>query len=58
MDMIENKEHFTKQGFLNILSIKSVFPKGLFTRIRKLYLNIELYDKSKFVLNTNLLNPY
>jgi LAGLIDADG endonuclease len=58
MDMIENKEHLTKQGFLKILSIKNVFPKGLSIKIRELYPNVELYDKPKFKFNTNPINPY
>lgn len=29
MDLMLNKEHLTKQGFIKILSIKAVFPKGL-----------------------------
>lgn len=28
MDIIENKEHLTKQGFYKILSRKSLFPKS------------------------------
>ena len=24
-----SKEHLTEQGFINVLSIKAVFPKGL-----------------------------
>jgi hypothetical protein len=58
MDMIENKEHLTKQGFLKILSIKNVFPKGLSNKITELYPNVELYDKPKFKFNINPLNPY
>jgi hypothetical protein len=29
MDMIKNKEHLRKEGFLKVLSIKSVFPSAL-----------------------------
>jgi LAGLIDADG endonuclease len=58
MDIIENKEHLRKQGFLKILSIKNVFPKGLSDKIRELYPNVELYDKPKFEFITNPLNPY
>lgn len=29
MDIIEKKEHLTKSGFMLILSIKSLYPKGL-----------------------------
>lgn len=58
MDIIENKEHLTKKGFLKILSIKNVFPKGLSNKIRKLYPNVKLYDKPKFEFITNPLNPY
>lgn len=58
MDMIEKKEHLKKQGFLKILFIKNVFPKGLSNKIRELYLNVELYDKSKFKFITNSVNFY
>jgi len=58
MDMIENKEHLTKEGFLKILSIKSVFPNGLSKKIVKLYPNISYYNKPLFKVNKNQLNPY
>jgi hypothetical protein len=58
MDIIENKEHFTRKGFLTILSIKSVFPKGISDKIKELYCNINLYDKPIFKSDSNLLNPY
>ena len=57
-DMIEKKEHLTKEGFIKILSIKNVFPKGLSVKIRELYPNVELYNKPKFKFITNRLNPY
>ena len=37
MDMIENKEHLTEKGFLKILSIKNIFPKGISNKIKELY---------------------
>jgi Proton-conducting membrane transporter/NADH-Ubiquinone oxidoreductase (complex I), chain 5 N-terminus/LAGLIDADG endonuclease len=58
MDMIINKEHLTKEGLLRILSIKSVFPKGLTNKMKKMYPNINLYNKPVFKSNMNTLNPY
>jgi hypothetical protein len=37
MDIIEKKEHLTKQGFYKILSIKSLFPKGLSDKLLEVY---------------------
>jgi hypothetical protein len=37
MDIIEKKEHLTLLGFYKILSIKSVFPKGLSVGILEVY---------------------
>lgn len=42
MDILYKKEHLTEQGFYKILSIKSVFPKGL----SKL---LEHHPKEKFI---------
>ena len=58
MDMIEDKEHLTKEGFLKILSIKSVFPKVLSDKIKKIYLDIKLYDKPMFKYSKNSINLY
>ena len=43
MDIIENKEHLTKQGFYKILSIKSLFPKGLSDKL------LEVYSKENII---------
>lgn len=37
LDIIQNKEHLTKAGFYRILSIKSVFPKGLSDKILEVH---------------------
>jgi hypothetical protein len=58
LDIIENKKHLTKEGFLKILSIKNNFPKGLSQKIKDLYPNIVTYDKPIFKNNTKSLNPY
>ena len=58
MDMIENKIHLTRKGFLKILSIKNVFPKGLSNKILELYPKIDFYDKPLFKFSTKRLNPH
>ena len=37
MDIIEKKEHLTKSGFNKVLSLKSLFPKGLSPKLLKIY---------------------
>lgn len=58
MDMIEDKKHLTKEGFLKILSIKNVFPKGLSDKVRKIYPDIKLYDKPILEYTKKSINPY
>jgi hypothetical protein len=53
-----NKEHFTKEGFMRILSIKAVFPKGLNKSITTAYPNINPIIKPEFQANTGKLNPH
>ena len=48
MDIINKKEHLTESGFYKILSIKSVFPKGLSPKL------LELHPKEKYV---SLIKP-
>lgn len=43
MDIIEKKEHLTKLGFNKVLSIKSLFPKGLSAKL------LEVYSKEKIL---------
>lgn len=43
MDIIEKKEHLTKSGFMLILSIKSLYPKGLSPKL------LEVYPKEKII---------
>lgn len=43
MDIIEKKEHLTKLGFNNVLSIKSLFPKGLPAKL------LEVYSKQNII---------
>lgn len=37
MDILEKKEHLTKLGFNKVLSIKSLFPKGLSAKLLEVY---------------------
>jgi len=48
MDILNNKEHLTESGFYKILSIKSVFPKGLSPKL------LELHPKEKYI---SLIKP-
>lgn len=43
MDILDKREHLTESGFYKILSIKSVFPKGLSVKL------LELYPKEKII---------
>ena len=43
MDILDKREHLTESGFYKILSIKSVFPKGLSAKL------LELYPKEKII---------
>jgi LAGLIDADG endonuclease len=58
MDIIENKRHLTKEGFLKILSIKNNFPKGLSKKVRDLYPDIITQDKPLLKNDIKPLNPY
>lgn len=43
MDIIDKKEHLTKSGFLKVLSIKSLYPKGLSPKL------LEICSKEKVI---------
>ena len=58
LDLIKNKKDLTMENFLKILSIKSVFPKGLSNKIKNCYPNIDHFSKPEFDLDFNPLNPY
>jgi hypothetical protein len=53
-----NKEHLTKIGFIKILRIKSVFPKGLNENIKLIYPKIKPIIKPPFVQSMRMLNLY
>ena len=56
--MMFNKEHLTKIGFIKILRIKSVFPKGLNENIKLIYPKIKPIIKPPFVQSMRMLNLY
>lgn len=58
LDLIENKKDLTMKSFLKILSIKSVFPKGLSDKIRNFYSHIDHFPKPEFELDSKPLDPY
>jgi hypothetical protein len=58
MDKLQAKEHITLQGFLSILSINAVFPKGLTANILAAFPNIISIIKPEFINPTGPLNPY
>lgn len=58
LDLIENKKDLTMESYLKILSIKSVFPKGLSDKIRNFYPHIDHFVKPKFKLEYKPLDPY
>jgi hypothetical protein len=57
MDLMLKKEHLTKQGFIKILSIKAVFPKGLNENITSAFHNVKPITKPEFKPDTEKLNP-
>lgn len=56
-----SKEHLTKQGFINVLSIKAVFPippgAGLNEDISAAFPNVKPITKPQFKPNTGKLDP-
>lgn len=60
IDLLLNKVHYTYEGFLEILAIKAVFPKGLSRRdsVLKAHPNVVPINKPEFLPKTNLFNPH
>lgn len=57
-DMIERKEHSTLTGFLEVLSIKAVFPNGLRDSIKAAFPDVNLVIKPEFLPNTYKLDGH
>lgn len=55
MDIIEKKEHLTKLGFTKVLSIKSVFPKGLSAKLLEVYSKESIIPISKPVFEPSTM---
>jgi hypothetical protein len=58
MDIVATKEHLTKRGFYKVLSIKSVFPKGLSEAVLEAYPYRVPIVKPEHIPSKTLLNPY
>jgi hypothetical protein len=58
IDLIEKKAHHTYDGFLQILAIKSVFPKGLSDALIKAFPGVQPIVKPEFVPKTSPLSPH
>jgi hypothetical protein len=58
LDKLLAGEHQTLAGFVSILSIKAVFPKGLSESILQAFQNIVPIVKPEFIPSTDPLNPY
>lgn len=58
IDLLLKKVHYTHEGFLKILAIKAVFPKGLSDNVLKAHPNVVPINKPEFLPKTNLLNPH
>lgn len=52
LDLLQNKVHYTYEGFLKILSIKAVFPKGFSNKLSELYPNVVPIKKPEFIPST------
>ncbi|KAG0632701.1 homing endonuclease [Tuber brumale] len=58
IDLLLKKVHYKYEGFLKILAIKAVFPKGLSDNVLKAHPNVIPINKPEFLPKTNLLNPH
>ena len=58
IDLLNKKEHYTYEGFKKILSIKSVFPKGLTINQIEAFPNIVPIIKPEFTPSEKPLNPH
>lgn len=58
LDILITKEDLDLKKFLTILSIKTVFPKGLNKNLVSLYPNIISIEKPEFIPSKEELNPY
>ena len=46
--MLINKEHLTLEGFMKILAIRAVFPRGLSEKVLAAYPNVKPINKPEF----------
>jgi hypothetical protein len=58
LDMSAAKEHLTREGFLQILAIKSLFPKSLNETLRTAFPSIPLVKNPEFIPSSIALDPY
>lgn len=56
--MMLNKEHLTLEGFIKILAIRAVFPKGLSSLVLAAFPNINPIIKPEFVSDSAPLHPH
>lgn len=52
----QKKTHFTYEGFIKILAIKAVFPKGSVEVVLKAHPNVIPIKKPEFIPNLSPLN--
>jgi len=57
LEIIKKKEHLTEEGFIKILTIKAVFPRGLSASLLELYPNVVPINKPVFVPSEEKLDP-
>jgi hypothetical protein len=50
MDLLLAKEHLTLKGFIKILSIKAVFPKGLNQSIQLILMSFQSLNPMFFLI--------
>lgn len=55
MDIFENKQHLSKLGFEEVLSIKSLFPKGLPAKLLEVYPKENIIPKIKPVFQPSII---
>lgn len=58
IEKLKNKQHLTKKGLNEILSLKSVLNWGLSERIKEEFPNIKYIDRPEFDTSNFCLDPY
>ncbi|CCC14781.1 hypothetical protein SMACR_12660 [Sordaria macrospora] len=58
LNLLEKKDHYTIKGFMEILSIKAIFPTGLNDNIKRDFPNVLPITRTDFIPNTYKLDGH